>query len=329
MNNCSDFSESEQLQQKLKLDSSEDPVKVLKTPQSPDVIRSNMLPSYNEFHSLLENILTEMEDANLPEGKEKSQFVTENSPTKEIDWALDEPSSPKPGEGECKLKPKPLLRPAQPCQASGFQTYSEVAAMPPRPKPRPRPSLDVTTEGVDRLAFYSRSPDNPLPGFGEAEYVRDPRKYAGLATIPGWRRKLSNFDVFPFTYEGHMFRTIEHAFQWAKINTVDSAKAHVFCLDSKSQISRGHGAVARSQRRLVNLIDDELYYWNSIKGEVIRNITLAKIQQSAIHQLILRLTKDAQLLHIMSYSNGKTMRFHHLEAVRQELFDAIAEDAAF
>jgi hypothetical protein len=44
--------------------------------------------------------------------------------------------------------------------------------------------------------------------------------YPELAQLKDWRKVLSNFHVDPFEYEGHTYRSIEHAFHAAKLKEV-------------------------------------------------------------------------------------------------------------
>jgi hypothetical protein len=73
----------------------------------------------------------------------------------------------------------------------------------------------VTTT-ADRLYFYSGSADVP-PGQGVHERVADPARYAALAGVRHWRRMLSNFWPAEFALGQCTYRTVEHAFQAAKI----------------------------------------------------------------------------------------------------------------
>ena len=90
----------------------------------------------------------------------------------------------------------------------------------------------------DRLYFYSGSADRP-PGEGAHERVSDPARYTALSRIPPWRRQLSNFWVADFSLDGRTYRTVEHAFQVAKIVLVDPALVATFTLESGTELARG------------------------------------------------------------------------------------------
>ena len=104
----------------------------------------------------------------------------------------------------------------------------------------------------DRLFFYSKSADKK-PGKGTNEWVSDPKKYHALASIPEWRKVLSNFDVNPFVFEGKTYNTIEHVFQSKKIALVNPEKADFFTMESGHPIGQGDGLMAQKNRKLVVL----------------------------------------------------------------------------
>src|SRR5256885_4344109 len=83
----------------------------------------------------------------------------------------------------------------------------------------------------DRLYFFSSSADLP-PGHGVHERVVDDARYAALAGVRHWRRMLSNFWPADFMLRQRTYRTVEHAFQAAKIALADPALAERFALES-------------------------------------------------------------------------------------------------
>ena len=174
----------------------------------------------------------------------------------------------------------------------------------------------------DMLCFYSKSRDVP-PGQGANERVRDVvNDYANLQAQPSmhhWRRVLSNFDVAPFSFRGHRYNTIEHAFQGAKTALKDAEKALHFTLDSGHVIGIGDGAMAQRHRKYVLLDAVEQRTWAGLSDGVMREAAEAKYAEptNAHARAVLVATGEAQLWHI---SRGHPLaRFGHLERIRQQL----------
>ena len=181
----------------------------------------------------------------------------------------------------------------------------------------PAPSVPVVTMMEDRLYFFSGSADLP-PGRGVHERVADPACYAELAGVPHWRRMLSNFWPAPFTLGARTYRTIEHAFQAAKIALVDPALAEQFALESDTELARGDGAVARKHRKLVLLDDAQLRKWDERKSAVMRDAMGAKFGRHEPLRAVLSATGRAQLWHGTGRGQPPT-RIHDLETIRDAL----------
>ena len=177
----------------------------------------------------------------------------------------------------------------------------------------------------DRIVFYSKSAAGP-PGKNKGQGWAE----RWTANIPEdlrtghWRRLLSNFDdSVPFEFMGFHFNTIEHAFQWAKINRVDSQKAHAFTRESGSPLGMGSGSEAQKNRKMVLLSKEQMDAWNTISLEVMREAAFAKYEQEedSLPARVLRLTGNAELYHLVT-TRGKPsqlIRFHHLEEIRNTL----------
>jgi ribA/ribD-fused uncharacterized protein len=169
----------------------------------------------------------------------------------------------------------------------------------------------------DRLHFFSNSADVP-PGQGVHERVADPGRYAALAGVRHWRRMLSNFWPADFRLGDRTYRTVEHAFQGAKIALVDPVLAERFALDSGTELSQGDGAVARKHRKAALLDDAQLSTWDGMKHGVMRDAMRAKFGQHAALAEVLVATVPAELWHGMGRGQPPA-RIGDLEAVRTEL----------
>ena len=169
----------------------------------------------------------------------------------------------------------------------------------------------------DRLYFFSGSADLP-PGHGVYERVADPARYGALAGVRHWRRMLSNFWPADFTLGKRTYRTVEHAFQAAKIALVDPALAERFALESGTELARGDGAAARKHRKLVLLDDTQLRRWDRRKHAVMRDAMHAKFSRHEPLRAVLLATLPAELWHGTGRGQPPT-RIHDLETIRDAL----------
>ena len=125
---------------------------------------------------------------------------------------------------------------------------------------------------TDKLYFYSKSRD-VYPGTGTIEVCLDPSTYLELSSIPRWRQVLSNFsDDCDIEYKGRTYRTIEHAFQAAKIA--------LFSLESGSELSGGSGADAQSKRKMRKLNKEQLSRWATHQDSLLRQVWRYKVRSS-------------------------------------------------
>jgi predicted NAD-dependent protein-ADP-ribosyltransferase YbiA (DUF1768 family) len=175
---------------------------------------------------------------------------------------------------------------------------------------------DAYAMASDRLCYYSKSKD-ALVGEGKNEFISDVGQYEELNKISNWRKILSNFYVEAFMFEGKRYNSVEHAFQSYKIALVDKEKAEYFTLDSGHPIGMGDGAIAQKNRKLVVLNAEQLAHWDSIKDNIMTEITRQRILQSNIYRNVLILTRDAQLWHIISRKG--IIRNVYLEELRASL----------
>lgn len=169
----------------------------------------------------------------------------------------------------------------------------------------------------DKLYYYSLSKDL-YPGKGVDEFVNEPTEYEQLSKIKDWRKILSNFYVYPISYNGYTYNTVEHAFQASKIRLVDENKAFLFTMESNSDLGLGDGNQARKNRKMVILSNDKLQHWNSIKDQIMFDINLIKFTNSDLCKNVLLNTNKAEIHHIFMRSK-KRERSYYLEKIRDIL----------
>jgi ribA/ribD-fused uncharacterized protein len=175
----------------------------------------------------------------------------------------------------------------------------------------------VVTTTEDRLYFFSGSADLP-PGQGVHEQVAGLARYAALAGVRHWRRMLSNFWPAEFRLGTRTYRTVEHAFQAAKIALVDPELAERFALESDTELARGDGATARRHRKFALLDEAQLQQWDGRKNAVMRDAMYAKFNRHDSLRSVLLATRPAQLWH--GTGRGRPpARIHDLETIRDVL----------
>ena len=180
----------------------------------------------------------------------------------------------------------------------------------------------------DKIVFKSTSA-NKAPGKGVHESVADPSAYSDLARIKDFRKYLSNFDTScSFKWKGpydklYTFRSVEHAFQGAKIYRVDPVAGLRFTVESGDAIGLGDGAVAQRHRKLVKLTPSQLAAWGSVAQGYMTSATEAKYTQNTggVACAVLKATGVAELHHLVTKRGAASelVRFTHLEAIRASL----------
>jgi ribA/ribD-fused uncharacterized protein len=168
----------------------------------------------------------------------------------------------------------------------------------------------------DVLNFYSKSKD-VYPGDGKHENVINKLDYDKLSKIKNWRKYLSNFHEEIFEYNNYHWNTIEHCFQAQKFANINHDIYYQFTINSRSELGSSGGEIARKNRKLLILNEEQLKLWDKNKLKIMKKISKKKYQKSIICKEILLLTRDAKLMHIMPRSNP--MHFKHLEQIRNKL----------
>lgn len=211
--------------------------------------------------------------------------------------------------------------------------------------------------------FYSKSAEKlqPLPGCGQAESILNPnypcvkelseyRGDFGYGTPSGFRRALSNFSrCCDFTYKGHTYRTVEHAFHGVKLRMcaemeTDPTKKQMFLtnaqrlavgehpnpvvepVQAKTLGGKQNSPMDQAQRDAWGEAGDPSDPSESIKPKSMRDGEMAAIHMARAQSCFenpncgrfarcVLLTKDAKLIHDMGRGRGYE-HFLGLEAWR-------------
>lgn len=175
-----------------------------------------------------------------------------------------------------------------------------------------RSSMDV------RLCFFSLSADKP-PGEGSREAVADESVYTDLLSVRDWRRVLSNFyhTQAPIPCFHRTFRSVEHAYQYAKLRLADPETAESLTLESGSTLSEAVGSKVKKAGRSVCLTGDQLRVWGPLSRLVMKAAVTAKADSCCLFRRVLLSTHPAQLWHLRPCQTPE--RWQWMERLREEL----------
>ena len=180
--------------------------------------------------------------------------------------------------------------------------------------------------------FYSKSAnDKPGKGAGVEKISKEDiisNKYAELAKMKDWRRKLSNFWEQPFMLDNNNWLSVEHYYQGSKFKNDNREFYLSFSLDSNTELSKSAamakeagGKTGKFKGKLIrpkNVSIDAEFFDTRHEDEMYK-AQYAKFNQNDDLKEMLLATNDAKLVH---FQRGKeSVVFYGLMKIRKQMMN--------
>lgn len=176
--------------------------------------------------------------------------------------------------------------------------------------------------------FYSKSNDKPLPGKGAGEKIPNDKikEYTKLASIPQWRKKLSDFWVEPFLLDDHKWSSVEHFYQASKFKRLNPDFYLSFSLDYGKELAKDPAMAkaagskdAKYNDTLLRPLDVQIDpdFFGKRDGEAKTKARNAKFTQNNELNDLLLATNSAKLVH--QQKGKKPIIFDDLMILRDKI----------
>lgn len=180
------------------------------------------------------------------------------------------------------------------------------------------------------FSFYSKSGDKPLPGKGPGEKITNDKikEYTKLASIPQWRKKLSDYWVEPFLLDDHKWSSVEHYYQASKFKRMNPDFYLSFSIDYGKELAKDAAMAkaagskeAKYNGTLLRPLDVQVDpdFFGARDNESKNKARKAKFTQSEDLKDLLLATKTAKLVH--QQKGKKPIIFDDLMILRGKLMN--------